>query len=564
MSTVSKGMRSKRFKLKPGSPVKFIIETPTGLRLSLVLDNCSITGIAGYVEGPLASDEGVTVGEMVPAAKIAWDNHEYTLGRLVARVIKPEGERTYIGFSTVDSRVPLDGPLSKFLDAPLNSANIYQLELNPEKFSFANFIDSNQSNVDLFHRCQQHSIYLRDFEKTSRYLYDTVREPSKGSRVKLNRKRRDGRNDFVVMGSNDYLGLASHPSVLQAAKDALDKYGFGSTGSPMTTGVTELHAELADTLAKMFHKEKAILFNSGYAANVGAISGLTTGQDLILADFLSHASIQDGMKMTKATCRFYKHNDVRHLEHLLKHNRDAHNGALIITEGVFSMDGDVPPLKKICQVAKQYNARVYLDEAHSFGVTGPNFLGAIDRFDVFNEVDVVMGTFSKICGGIGGFVAGPQDVMEWITWTARSRMFSVSVPPSTAAATLAALKIFRDDKSLTENLRANIRHFTKGLEYLGYQFENEHESAVIPVVIGDETKLGIMNQYLLENGVYVIPITFPAVSRKSCRFRFTVMATHTTSDLDYVLHVFEQAMNKANFKFNQDEEQGEDHGAKAA
>ena len=316
----------------------------------------------------------------------------------------------------------------------------------------------------------------------------------------------------------------------------------------MTTGLTSLHEELSDTLARMLRKEKVLLYNSGYAANIGLISSLTRSQDLIVADMLSHASIADGMQMSKASSRFFLHNDVKHLEKILKEHRDDHAGCLVITEGIFSMDGHVAPLDKIIDVARKHKARVMVDEAHSFGILGTNGYGAVEKFDVMDKVDMVMGTFSKICGGIGGFVACDADVYNWLYVLSRAHMFSVSLPPSTCAAALKALQIFSQQKSLLQDVRRNIKHFVSGLINLGFDLDPNHESSVVPVIIGDEKKLGLINEILMDSGVYVVPIVFPGVPRETCRFRFTVMATHTLSDLDYVLNLMETAMARVDFK----------------
>ncbi|MGZ3776002.1 MAG: aminotransferase class I/II-fold pyridoxal phosphate-dependent enzyme, partial [Bdellovibrio sp.] len=326
---------------------------------------------------------------------------------------------------------------------------------------------------------------------------------------------------------------------------------FGSTGSPVTTGTTAIHNELCEKLALLHNKKSALLFNSGYAANIGIITAITTANDLIIADQLCHASIQDAMQMSKATSRFFKHNDSQHLRQILEKERESYNGALVITEGVFSMDGDTARLDEIYAVAREFNCRIMVDQAHCFGVVGPKGLGIVDKYNLSREVDIIMGTFSKICGGIGGFVTASEEVVEWIRMFGRSQLFSVSIPPSTAAAVLKSLELFSEDKTLHSKLLNNIQHFKKGLETLGYRFQHEQESAVIPVVIGDETKMGRMYQSLLDDGVWVVPIVYPAVGRKNCRFRFTIMATHSVAELDYALSALEKAMIKVGHTFEQ-------------
>lgn len=554
MSNIQKAMRNRRFKVKPESGITLTVESNTGVVLQLRLENCSLSGLGASMDGEVPEGEGFEQGEILPASKLTWGLNEIGMGRLVVRRVSSStnnGNSASLGLSTIDSRVPIDGPLSRFLEDLLESEGAaHEMELSSEKFSLAHFMDSSQSSVDLFSKCQSFSVFLQEWRKSPKFMYQTVREPSKGSRVTLNHRRKSGGNEFIIMGSNDYLGLSTHPEVLEAAKAAIDTYGFGSTGSPVTTGRTVVHEELCELLARTFKKDKALLFNSGYAANIGAMTGLTTAGDLIIADMLCHASIQDGMLMSKATSRFFKHNDPVHLEKILREHRDSHNGCLIVTEGIFSMDGDVGKVDKVVELARQYNARTFLDEAHSFGVLGDTGLGAWEKFGQGRKVDILMGTFSKICGGIGGFLVGDEEVIDWMSFFARSQMFSVSIPPSTAAAALKALEVFRREKHLVTQLHENIRYFTDGLRSMGYVLGENHESAVIPVTIGDEEKMGIMNRIFIDHGIFVVPIVYPAVSRNSCRFRFTMMSTHTRSDLDFVLLVLEKAMNEAKFSFN--------------
>lgn len=553
MSELSKMMRQKRFEIQETSPVRLVIETAMGVKCELRVRNCSLTGIGATAPSPERPDaagafEGLELGSLVPASKIVVENHEISLGRLVVRRISISATEVYLACSTIDSRLPIDGILSKYLVGDLDDRKSpYGFELSSDRFNLGSFVDTHQNNVDLFHRAEQFEVFWKEWKESTKFQYFIPRLASKGTRVRLRKTRRGGRNDYIIMGSNDYLGLAASPEVTEAAKRAIDEYGFGSTGSAPTTGLSDIHEELSAELGRIFKKEQVLLFNSGYAANVGVITGITQPNDLVIADVISHASIQDGMQMSRATCRFFKHNDVAHLDRMLAENRESHAGSLVVTEGVFSMDGDVPPLRKIIQTARKHNSRVMVDEAHSFGVIGPTGLGAWESCPDDN-VDIIMGTFSKICGGIGGFIAVNQSVADWLRAYARSHMFSVTIPPSTAAAALAALRVFAQRPGLLAQLRENIQYFLSGLRELGFDIPTSHESAVVPVVIGDEKKLGIMNEVFRDSGVFVIPIVFPAVGRRNCRFRFTVSAAHTVSDLDYVLNVLEKAMIKAEFE----------------
>ncbi len=554
MSEIGKVLRMKRFKMTdPEGKVKFLFETALGNKYTLRLTDVSMTGLGGILQSSaLAANENFEMGMLIPSSKITCETNEFTLGRLVLRRFSQNGSEVSVAFSTIDSRIPVDGVLSRYLEVDVDSKkSAYDFELNPERFSVLSFREVNQTNVDLFQKTEQFKIFFEEWQKSNKYQYYTVRLPSKGERVKLKQRRKGDRNDYLVASSNDYLGLASHPQVIEAAKKAIDIYGFGSTGSPVTTGLTAAHEELQSTLASLLKKDDVMLFNSGYTANIGVINALTNAQDLVVADVLAHASIQDAMGLSNATKRFYKHNDLAHLQKIMDENRASHYGSLVVTDGIFSMDGDVAPVDALSKVCRQNRSRLMVDEAHSFGVIGPTGLGAWEKFPEA-EVDIVMGTFSKICGGIGGFVAAKQDVIDWVRHYSRAYIFTVAVPPSTAAAALAAIKLFQAEPERVAQLHTNINHFVKGLRYLGCTIPANHESPVIPVVIGDEKKLGLMNEIFRDEGIYVVPIVHPAVSRKQCRFRFTVMATHTTSDLDYILNVLEKAMLKANFTFAKD------------
>ncbi len=546
-------VRERRYAATADADLVLFIETSEGNKLRLKVINVSESGISASAQGVAKSDTELEPGSVIPCAKLLWkaDAQEIVLGRMNVRrcTIADDGALSLV-CTVIDDIIPVTGPLAFQLEESNESGGQRQShEVNPEKFSLGDVAQSGDENIDLLSRFEAIKVYRNEWRKKPMYMYETVRTPSKGTRVKLKTPRKLGRDNFVIMGSNDYLGLASHPEVIEAAKQALDQYGFGSTGSPMTTGRTAIHEELREYVAQIFKKESVILFNSGYAANVGALSAMIHAGDFVVADSICHASIQDALQMCKGAVRYFKHNDMAHLDRLLTEQREHHRGCLIVTEGVFSMDGDLAKMAEIIEIAKHHRARTYLDEAHSFGVIGDRGLGLWETLDTDQNVDVIMGTFSKICGGIGGFIAGDQQVHDWLHFFARSQVFSVSLPPSNAAGVLKALQIFMTQKQLLTQLRENIAYFAKGMRRLGAPLAEDHQSAVIPVVIGDERKLSIMTECLLEGGIYVIPIVFPAVRRGGSRFRFTVMATHTQSDLDLVLSQFEKAMSMADFRF---------------
>lgn len=549
MGNLQKSVRQKRYQVKNNCEVFLWVGTQFGDTIKFQITNCSQNGLKATWNETGSDTEWLREGDIVSSSKLVFDSKEVSLGRLAIRRAAREEDGSWdLAFSCVDIPVPVTGHLSKFLDINLDRENVSGKELSSGKFTLAHFVENEHSNADLFSRIREFGVFHSDWLLSDKYAYQNIRVASKGNRVELNRLRKGGRKDYLMMGSNDYLGLGAHPEVVEATKKALDIYGFGSTGSPVSTGMSDLHTELQDKVARLHQKEAALLYNSGYAANVGIIGGITTTGDLVIADQLCHASIQDAMNMSKATSRFFKHNNIEHLKSILEKERGNFNGCLIVTEGVFSMDGDTAPLDQIFALARQYNARVMVDQAHCFGVVGPNGLGICDKFNLLRDVDIIMGTFSKIGGGIGGFVAGSKDLIDWLRYFSRSHLFSVSLPPSTVAAVLKSLDIFTSDKSLVSNLKRNVKQFVTGLKTMGFEHISEnHESAVIPVLIGDETKMGTMYQSLLEDGIWCTPVVYPVVSRRNCRFRFTMMATHTVSDVDYALACLEKAMLKAGF-----------------
>lgn len=549
MVSLTKAIRHKRFKLKDNAPVYLILESMQGKNHELKVENLSLTGIGVSSDEPLSQEDGFLLDSALIPAKIRVNEDEIFLGRVILRTHLERNNKQFYGLNTIDSKIPIDRHISHYIDenAKLDHS-IFGFELNSEKFSLANFIADDHSDVDLFDRCKKFAIFNESWKKESKYQYYTIRTPSSGKRIHLNIMRKNKRDDYIITGSNDYLGLANHPKVIAAAKNAIDQYGFGSTGSPVTTGLTKAHEDLCEYLSNLFKKEKTILFNSGYTANLGTISVITSENDLILADMLSHASINDGIQMSKAKTRYFAHNDPHHLEKSLKRYRNEHAGCLIITEGVFSMDGDTAPLPEIVKLAERYNARIMIDEAHSFGVIGERGLGIASKFGLTDQIDILMGTLSKAFGGLGGFVSAEKEVIDWIYSFARPNTFSVNSPPAVAAATLRALQILHEEPEHLINLQNNIKSFILGINELGFSIPHDHESAVIPLLIGDENKLGIMKESLMDDGIFVVPIIYPAVSKKRCRFRMTMMASYDRSDIDYIIHSIEKAMIKADFR----------------
>ncbi|MES2768840.1 MAG: aminotransferase class I/II-fold pyridoxal phosphate-dependent enzyme [Bdellovibrionota bacterium] len=539
-----KVLRRTRYQIKDKQELNIHLTSLSGERILGKVREVSSTGLSFELQ--VASEElPVLKDQVLSEGKLVWEANEWAFGRSVVKFVHKSESKVTLGIMFIDSHAPIEGPLSKCFKMNLegNMAKS-ELEYSSDNSSLADFLGKDDGSVDIFNKAKKYHFYHNSLQKSVRWGYWIPREPSKGIRVTLTKKRSDGRNDFIVMSSNDYLGLSARPEVVEATKIALDKYGFGATGSPITCGQTEEHERLQETLSRMFRTEATTLFNSGYAANIGLISSLVGPNDLVIADILSHASIYDGMQLSQGVKRFFKHNDMDHLEKVLSRTRYESNGCLIVAEGVFSMDGDAAPLNDIVSLAKKYDARVMIDEAHSFGVLGKNGLGLSEESNLLGGIDLTMGTFSKICGTIGGFACGSKELIDWLNVSARSVFFSVALPPSTVAATNKSLELFQSEPQLLGKLRSNIEFFTSGLRKMGFDIPKDHKTAIVPVVIGDEEKLGKMYKILYDSGIYTIPVVYPAVSKNTCRFRFTVSAQHSLSDLDYALLVIKRAMEK--------------------
>lgn len=418
-----------------------------------------------------------------------------------------------------------------------------------EPSSVAEFMRATFPDGDLFARCELFEAFVDRFKSSPAYSFYNVRHASKGVEVMLSLPRRPEPRLYVGFAGYDYLGLSFHPDVIAAAKRAEDEYGTSTTGSPPLSGKTYLHEQLEETLAALFRKEDALLFGSAFAANVGVLNALLRSNDFVLSDMLSHASIVDGMASCGARTHMFRHNNFRHADGILASLRPERGSVLIVSEGLFSMDGTVPDLKEMARVAKQHDARTLLDEAHSFMTIGSTGLGAVERHDAFDDIDLIIGSLSKTPGAGGGFVAGDHNVINWFRCFARPAMFSGGPSPSSVAAALEAIRIQRSHPELLDELRSNIRHFISGLANLGCRRQYDPESPIVPIIIGEQNTLGEINEVLLDEGIFTSPVLFPAVAQNSSRFRFTVTAKHTKGQLDRALGAFEKAFQLTGFHF---------------
>src|SRR6059036_1304333 len=351
----------------------------------------------------------------------------------------------------------------------------------------------------------------------------------------------DGKN-VIVLCSNNYLGLANHPRLKQAAIAATRKYGAGSGSVRVIAGTMDLHVKLEKELAAYRGTESCITFQSGYATNLGTIMCLVDERDLIISDELNHGSIIDGCRLTKSERRVYKHRDMGDLEKQLG-DTDRFRRVLIITDGVFSMDGDIAPLKDIVKLAQEHNAMTYVHDAHGDGVLGENGRGITNHFHLEGKVDVDMGTFSKAFGCVGGYVVGSKDLCTYLQNKVRSYLLSGSQPPGVPGACIAAIQLVKKNPSLVKKLWDNTRYFKKALKDLGFDTGNS-ETPITPVMVGESGKARKLADSMFKLGVFVLPIVYPMVAKDKARIRTIVTSAHTKKDLDEAIDAFGKAGRK--------------------
>ena len=385
--------------------------------------------------------------------------------------------------------------------------------------------------MDLFDKCRNFT-RAKELMATGIYPYFKAIQSGAGSKITV-----DGR-EVIMIGSNNYLGLTQHPKVKQALISAAEKYGSGCTGSRFLNGTLDLHEELEQKLAQFMGKEAALVFSTGFQTNLGTISAIMGRDDLIFADSENHASIVDGCRLSFGKTIKYKHNDISDLERRLKSHNHV-TGKLIITDGVFSMGGDIANLPQIVKLAKKYNAKIFVDDAHSIGMLGEHGNGTASHFGLADKVDITMGTFSKSLASIGGFIAGDEDVIHYIKHHSRPLIFSASMPPSAVATVIAALDIIQNEPERREKLWANTKKMKQGFEQLGFNTGNT-QTPIIPVIIGEDEMTFYFWKRLFESGVYANPVISPAVPKGMALIRTSYMATHTEEELMRVLEIFEK------------------------
>ncbi len=388
--------------------------------------------------------------------------------------------------------------------------------------------------MDLFEKCGKFTA-AKEVMAAGFYPYFRVVESEQNPEVTVEGRR------MVMLGSNNYLGLTSHPKVKEAAIAAVKKYGSGCAGSRFLNGTLDIHVQLEEKLAKFFRKENALTFSTGYQTNLGIISSIAGKDDVVVIDKLDHASIIDACRLSFAEVKKFKHNDMGSLEFVLKACGDR--GKLVVVDGVYSMEGDIAQLPEIVKVCRKYGARIMVDDAHGVGVLGRTGRGTAEHFGLEKDVDIIMGTYSKSMASIGGFVVASEDVIHYIKHTSRPLIFSASPPPASVASVIAALDIIDEEPERRERLWHNTHKMMKACKQMGYD-TGTTETPIIPLLMGDMERAFMMWKILSDEGVFVNPVVPPATQPGRCLIRTSYMATHTDEMLDRVLVILEQAGKK--------------------
>lgn len=384
--------------------------------------------------------------------------------------------------------------------------------------------------MDIFDKCSQFTA-AREAQAAGIYPYFIPLTGNEGSEADFRGHR------LIMCGSNNYLGLTTHPKVRQAAMEAIKKYGTSCTGSRFLNGTLEMHEQLEQELAKYVGKEAALVFSTGMQTNLGAISAIVGRGDVVILDKDDHASIVDGARLSWGDTKRFRHNDMEDLESVLKSIPD-NKGKLVVVDGLYSMGGDIAPLPEILALCRKYGGRLMVDDAHAIGVLGGG-RGTAAHFGLTGEVDLIMSTFSKSFASLGGFIAGSEEVIHYIKHFARALIFSASIPPPNAAAALAALQVMQEEPERIERVNQIGARMRKAFTEMGFNILNS-QSPIIPILIGDTMRTVLVWKALFDAGVFVNPVLSPAVPAGQELLRTSYMATHTDEQLDQVLDIFER------------------------
>jgi 8-amino-7-oxononanoate synthase len=398
------------------------------------------------------------------------------------------------------------------------------------------WLNNEVTDLDLFKKCFNFT-RAKEAIASGIYPYFQQIQSGPGSEVLIGGEKK------IMIGSNNYLGLTGHPKVVEAAVAAIHKYGTGCTGSRFLNGTLDIHEELELRLAKFMKRDKALCFSTGFQSNQGAISTIIGKNDYVFTDRADHASIVDGCRLSFGKVVKYKHNDMEDLDRILDLHNDKDIGRLIVTDGVFSMEGDIANLPRLLEIAAKHEARVYVDDAHSVGVLGKHGRGTGEHFGLENKIDITMGTFSKSFASLGGFVVGDEDIISYIKHHARSLIFSASMPPSAVATVIACLDVIEEEPERLEMLWKNTRKMQEGFKSLGFD-TGLSETPIIPIKIGEDEDCFKFWRLMFDAGIFANPAISPAVPPGEAIIRTSYMATHTDEELDKVLDIFAELGKK--------------------
>jgi 8-amino-7-oxononanoate synthase len=383
--------------------------------------------------------------------------------------------------------------------------------------------------MSLFEKCFNYT-RAEEAKRMGMYPYFTPIQKVRGNKVRVEGKK------MIMVGSNNYLGLIEHPKVKKAARKAITRYGVATCGSRFLNGTLDIHVELERRLAKFLNREEALVFSTGYQTNLGIISTIAGKGDIVFTDRMDHASILDACRLSYASVHRFRHNDMDHLEQRLASVEES-VGKFIVVDGVFSMEGDLSNLPEIVRIAKKYNASILVDDAHGVGVMGENGRGTAEHFGLEMDIDLLMGTFSKSFASLGGFVAGPRKVIQYIKHHARSLIFSASMPPSSVATVLATLEIIETEPERRERLWKTTRLMRNSFEAMGF-YTGETETPIVPVIIGDDRRTFAFWKMLRNDGIFTNPIVYPAVPKNQSLIRTSYSSSHTDVELNRILRAF--------------------------
>ncbi|MFI5322231.1 MAG: aminotransferase class I/II-fold pyridoxal phosphate-dependent enzyme [Thermodesulfobacteriota bacterium] len=412
-------------------------------------------------------------------------------------------------------------------------------KLDSNNLSLADFVNISDKNI--FKKAEVFWEFIEDTNNKDLNKYGTPIKSANKNRVLIRDKKSGVEREVIMMGSSNYLGLTTHPRVINAAKLALENFGTGTGSVRLLSGTHDMHQKLESKLAELKGCEAAVIFPSGHMANMGCIASLLGKKDIAIVDKNVHASILDGCGLSMGSFKTFRHSDTEHLNILLKNIKDRYQGKLVILEGVDGIDGDIAPLPEICRIAEEHGAKVIIDDAHATGVIGDMGRGTTSHFKLESGVDIVMDSLSKAIGSLGGYVASTREIVRYLNYYARTSFFSASAPVSTVAAALTAVEIMQNEPALIAGLWNNIRYMKENLIRIGFNNIEKSESAIISTIIGDELIMRKMNKMIFDEGVYLEPIPYPGVPRGQERLRLRVMATHTRDDLDKTLESLEKS-----------------------